>query len=534
VNSGTWGAASFLLSRPAMKIGSSIAALGLALSCTAIGCVADTGEGEEDDLTSVTARSRSLAFDGYVYVGANASDSEILYAVRAETQTAFGALRNAEIGVNNRELKAVDVKSFQRTKVNVVDANGTSTPMLKVKYRYTDNAVVPVSMANRSALGLAVMMPSYKSQTQRILKECTSNDSHAQEFSGSIWYVFDPSLSSCRAAMSAEQKAIDAANAKLSDPTTQVSRAEVERLYLPTTVKLGADKTNKGQSYPEYDRLFSGGVQKGKLVIGMVSGFIDHGATDSTDSGYREWMEQLRESMKGHSYKLTKIEPQEDLTTFTVNGKTVKAKGIEDLIAWKLDGKLPLGLSWSDSKALDQAVGKKLIQHWITLDSNVTVKIGSAATAKPLTLELYTYFGSGSGQEPHKRAIKNSDIYIYNGHSYIGYGPLDPSNFTASDFPSSYQILFVDGCVSYNYYEKDYIPLKSGGTKNLDLITNGLEASSYHSGYALGRFVSELVSGRQPSYRDLLMAASDTDALRVVDGEVDNTYSPKATPITMK
>src|SRR4051812_31413392 len=132
-----------------MKICSGIAALGLALSCTAIGCVGDTGNdlSEEDDLTSVTARSRSLQFDGYVYLAADASDDEILSAVRAETQTAFGALRNARIGVNNRELKAVDVKTFKRSKVTMVGDNGATTSMLKVTYRYTDMAVVPVDMA---------------------------------------------------------------------------------------------------------------------------------------------------------------------------------------------------------------------------------------------------------------------------------------------------------------------------------------------------------------------------------------------------
>lgn len=54
------------------------------------------------------------------------------------------------------------------------------------------------------------------------------------------------------------------------------------------------------------------------------------------------------------------------------------------------------------------------------------------------------------------------------------------------------------------------------------------------SGYALGRFVSTLVDGTQASYLDLLDAASDTDALRVVDGEVDNTYRPTKTPIAVK
>src|SRR4029078_6802195 len=135
--------------------------------------------------------------------------------------------------------------------------------------------------------------------------------------------------------------------------------------------------------------------------------------------------------------------------------------------------------------------GKKVIRHWISLEAKEKVKIGAKA-AKDFTVKIQTYFGAEGDSTPHKRGIKTSDVFIYNGHSYIGYGPLDPSRFSASDFPSSYQILFIDGCVSYNYYEKDYFPLKDGGTKNLELITNGLEAPAYHSGYALGRFINLL------------------------------------------
>src|SRR5262249_54877624 len=156
-----------------------------------------------------------------------------------------------------------------------------------------------VSMVNRSGIGLAVMTPGYKSQTSRILKECTANDSEAHEFQDSLWYVFDPSRASCQAAIATEQKAIDDAAAGLSDAQTQIPKQELDRWYVPTTVSLGADKTNKGQSWPEYDRLYRGGVQPNKLVIGMVNGFNDHGANDNFfDSGYRQWLEQLRESFR--------------------------------------------------------------------------------------------------------------------------------------------------------------------------------------------------------------------------------------------
>ncbi|MEO7328692.1 MAG: hypothetical protein ABI193_08955 [Minicystis sp.] len=492
--------------------------------------------GAEDDLTSNSARTRSLRFDGYVYVEVGASEATILSTVQKQTQTMFGPLRTAEIGVNNRELKAVDASTFVKTQVTVIDTKvvgDKGKPMQKVRYRYKDTAVVPVAMAKRSAITLAVMNPGYASQKKRILGECTENDAEAQDFQDSIWYVFDASLSSCNDAIAAEQEAIDLENAKLTDKKTQVSAAEVARLYIPTTVSLGADKTNKGTDYPEYDRLYAGGVEPGKLVIGLVNGFLDHehptGEVD--DSGFPEWLEELRETMKGGpAYAITKVEPAEDLTTFSVNGKTVKSTGIKDIIAWQLDGKLPAGLGNADKKALKAAVGKKTIKHWITLEAPVKVKIGSAAE-KTVTIKFNTYFGAEGDNTPHKRAIKTSDIFVYNGHSYIGYGPLDPSRFSAGDFPASYQIMFIDGCVSYNYYEKDYFPLKTGGTKNLELITNGLEAPAWKSGYALGRFLETLLDGSAASYKDLLAAAEDTDSLRVVDGEVDNKYTPASKPL---
>ena len=512
----------------------------LALALTAIGCAAHVDDAapesadDGDELTSNTARSRSLAFDGAVYVRVDASDAEILQAVQRQTKTAFGALRTAQIGVNNRELKAVDPKTFVKSVVEVVTTPGTpGTAMTKVTYRYTDDAVVPVSMARRTAISLAVLGQGYESKTDRILVECTDNDEEAHDFRGSLWYVFNASTSACKKAISAESKVVEADRAKLVDPKTQVPASEVSRLYRPMTVRLGADKTNKGRSYPEYDRLYAGGVQKGKLVMGVVNGVIDHGGGALVDdSGYHDWMNTMREVFRARpGYKLVKSEPQETFT-FKVGQKTLSPT-IQQMVDWELDGAWPAGLSQTDRASLRKQVGDKLIKHWLTIEAETTVQIGDAP-AQPLTLQLFTYFGAESSEVPHKRAIKNSDVFVYNGHSYIGFGPLDPSRFSVGDFPDSYQLLFIDGCVSYNYYEKDYFPLKAGGTKNLDLVTNGMEAPAWQSGWALGRFLARLTDGTQASYRDLLQAASATDPLRVVDGEVDNAYSPTKTPIKLK
>ena len=74
---------------------------------------------------------------------------------------------------------------------------------------------------------------------------------------------------------------------------------------------------------------------------------------------------------------------------------------------------------------------------------------------------------------------------------------------------------------------------------NLDMVTNGLESWVNGSGPAMGRLVASVVDGKQNSYSSILKAAAfdyqaydwGKDALRVVDGESDNTYKKTKTPI---
>ncbi|MEO7112222.1 MAG: hypothetical protein ABI183_17385, partial [Polyangiaceae bacterium] len=510
-------------------------ALGL-LALAACSAPADTSTDDDSDeaLTSLTALARTLKLQSVVYVDASASDDEILEAAKKQNQSAFGALRTASVGVNDRELASIDASTFVKSHVKVYDvAKGdkTGTPMLRVSYKYTDHAVVPKTMSKRSALPIAVLAGDYETQLDRITTQCTANDSEAKEFRDSIWYVFDPSLDGCKTAMAAEQRVIDADHAKITDKSG-VPLSEVNRLYSPLTVSLTRAKLNGTATYPEYDRLYGGGVQSGKLVIGMVSGMMADWAAGEhhdtiEDDGYDMWFGGLREIFAARpEMALVKSEPAEDFTKFIVSGKTYSVPGgIKDIMKWELDGSgFPAGTSTTVQHALRVAAGDKIAKHWLTFEAPVTVSIGSAAS-KSLTIQLNSYFGAETDPTPHKRGIKNSDIFVYNGHSYIGYGPLDPSNFSSSDFPSSYQVMVVNGCVSYNYYEKDYFPLKNGGTKNLELITNGLESWVNESGPAMGRLVGAMIDGKQESYTNILKAAQFTqygydwgmDALRVVD-----------------
>ncbi len=508
-----------------------------ALACSADNASEDDTEAGEEDLTSITARSRTLEFVGTVYVEPTATTESILQTVRSQAQTAFGPLRTSDMAVNSRELREIDTSTFVKRPVKVIDGNAAPKDMLEVKYTYKDNAVVAASYARRTSAPLALMNPSYRSQLDRVLRECTANDDEAREFQSSIWYVFEPRVQSCQQAMRTEQDKVNAARTALSDPRNQVAKAEVDRLYLPITVKLGADKTNKGNSYPDYHRLYKGGVKQDKLVISLVFGMIDHNSSGGpeTDYNWGELMTTLSETMDaGGDYKVVAGPDQIDLSRFTLaSGKVVNNPSIKDLVKLKTGGS-SLGLSYADSNDLQKQFASRINQKWLAIEKTIKVAVGNESP-RDFGVQFLVYFGASSSSTPHKFATKNSDVFLYNGHSSIGYGPLDPRNFTAADFPASYQIMWVDGCVSYNYYEKDYIPLKQGGTQNLDLITNGIEAPSWRSGHAMGQWLNKLLDGNGASYRDLLIAAQDTEALRVVDGELDNQYKPSnpATKVTI-
>jgi hypothetical protein len=312
------------------------------------------------------------------------------------------------------------------------------------------------------------------------------------------------------------------------------------------TAKLTPVHQDDVAKYPEYDLLYSGfGVESGKLVIGMVNGLMGDWAAGQTfdtyqDPGYSMWFGGMREIFDARAgFKLVSIENRENPLDFDVDGVPIHFNTFDDLIAFELDGKNPPGMGGLARNEVRKIVSQELALKWVTFEVPITVTTNGES--RPLTIKLQTIFGTDLDPAPHKKAIKTSDVFIYNGHSYIGYGPLDPSRMTADDFPGSYQIFNMNGCVSYNYYDKDYWPLKLGGTKGLDIITNGLESWVTESGQAMGRFVGGLIDGNFNSYPELLTKSQFTyygyewgmDALRVVDGELDNTYTPAEKPISL-
>ena len=508
------------------------ALVGLPLICALAACTAadegpTTAEGEED-LTSLSARQRVLQFEGIVYVEPNQSDTKILEVVHKQTQSAFGALLAQEIGVNSREVQNVDPRSFKKRNVTVVDPAGATSEMVEVRYSYKDNAVVPVAMSRKTSLQLALLGQGHEAKMKEVVENCTKNDKEAREDAdgGLLWYDFNPSKASCRQKMSAEQRIIDAETAALADSKKMVPKSRTERVYLPVTFALSRSENNAVKStYPEYDRLFSGGAEPGVLNIVLLAGRLAHDRVEAKkDDGYYHWMDALGVVFdENPDFELKKIEPSANLPS----GVTFK-----DAIKWVVYDQWPSGVNGTERTALATTFANTVDNHWLTFEKKVKVSIGNAAP-KDLTIRIETLFGADEDPKPHQRALSRGDVVIYNGHSYIGYGPLDPDNFKSTRFPGSYQLFWFDSCVSYNYYEKDFFTLKEGGSKNLDLITNGLEAPEWESGAAEGKFITKFLSGQNPSYQVLLEAAKATDSLRVVDGEIDNRFHPDRTSVKL-
>ncbi|MEI8257070.1 MAG: hypothetical protein WCJ30_15460, partial [Deltaproteobacteria bacterium] len=151
------------------------------------------------------------------------------------------------------------------------------------------------------------------------------------------------------------------------------------------------------------------------------------------------------------------------------------------------------------------------------------------------------YYAERPSSALYEQAWAGGDVVQYTGHTYIGSGgPIDARNYTASDFPSRYQLFMANSCVSFSFYNNSFFDLHPGGTRNLETVTNGLSVYLKGSGLSSARFVNGLIDGRGQSYAALLASmrvdlpwATAYDANRVVDGEMDNVYTPSTYTLSL-
>lgn len=522
-----------------------------ALLALPLGCGPEELVNTDDDLTSNSAVEREVTIKGYVYVAESAASYTIESAVKRQLRTAFGPLRIAKISVDDREFASnVDPSTFVKTVVDVVktDEQGQKSvvkQVARVDYTYVARGLVVKSLASKTSVSMALLMGSYQSFVDDIIHDCVENYAHDSEFASSFWYVWAPNTYACKKRIATEVDEIAASRSGLE--ANELSEPEADRRFLPLTVtlkKVDAPTT----TYPEYDRLYGlGDPSKDRIVVYQIAGTASHAGdpaseTHANDMGFKEFFKEIKVLADSFAELRVATTSKVALLSIPFKGETIEAT-FADLYNWVVNkSSFPSKVASADRDDFRRAIHDQLDQQWVILEAPITVKSGR--DDKRMVLEFRLLYGISSGwnvRDLWKEAFAQGDVVLYNGHSYIGSGPLDPSNYRNATFKDGYQIFFFNSCVSFNYYSADYFDLKPGGTKNLELITNGIEVYIRDGGKSMGQFIAALFDGKQNSWLEMMKKTAVTlwgyskhDPNRVVDGELDNVYAPATTPITVE
>jgi len=413
----------------------------------------------------------------------------------------------------------------------------------EVSYTYRARALVEKSLASKSSLSLALLMGNYQSFVSDIIRDCVENYAEDQEFASSFWYVYAPNESTCQTLIQKEAQKVQSERVGLT--AGQIGETEYARRFLPVTAQLDS-VAGPAVSYPEYDRLYgTDDATKKKVVVYQIVGVASHDGDPedqrhANDMGFVEFFKMFKVLSDKWPKLQVSADSSVDPLSVVFNGTTYSGS-FDDLYRWTVSHYgYPSGITSSNSDDFRRAIHDHIYRKWIRVEVPLTVQSGHST--KQMTLQLRLLFGTDSGytvKSYFKEAFKNGDVVMYDGHSYIGSGPLDPNNYSASDFAFKYQVFLFNSCVSFNYYGVDYFDLKSGGTKDLDLVTNGLEVWIRDGGKSMGQFIVALFDGKQNNWLTVLTRTQISsyfgvhDPNRNVDGEQDNVYDPNSTPITV-
>ncbi len=519
------------------------------LGAFAAACGSGTSTSDDlqgNDLTGISGVERGVHFDGQVFVSTTATDGDIEGAILKQTEVAIGSLRADEVSLSKRHTTGgVDRSSWQRRTVKIVDpATGSSTgDLLQVTYRYNDRAAVSHKHDNQSALAMTLLASDYESKFGQFGTACSEDGSLIW-----YWYHFRPQNSACLPLIADEARAVQAERTKLGERSDAVGPLEAKRIFVPLTVKLDPPNNPSKEFYPEYDRLLS--PDKQQIVVYAFLG-VDKDNKDPDDLLGREAIRFYRELLKAQpNLRPVHTEPFAMLLDVYVDGTKIQDVTYERMFKWLLDRTdYPAEVGNDPAKilALRKAALAAFAERWIYWD--VPIEVTQGDSKRTVTLEIRSFFGREEGDNDVRMHAKwrfleafwYGDVFVYNGHSHLGYSELSTEEYSSWNFNERYQVMMIQSCISFNYYRGGYMALKPGGSRNLDTISNGLSSYIDGGGVASARFVAGLFDGKFSSYRKLLESMRVTAAwetnyepMRVADGELDNVYDPTRTPITLK
>ncbi len=508
-----------------------------------------------DDLTSASGREAVIEFDSYVYAVPDADDRSIQRAIQLQVKSAIGALRGPEIAIQDRDaLHNIDPAGWRRETLSVISTPLAETPsrVQRVRFHYRDTALLRRPFSSRPSattttpqtIQLPLLFGDYVSRADRLRPACSDDPNTAAD---SLWFHFTPQRAGCQSLIRTENDALSRANARLA--TGQVSRAETERSFVTVRATLRPVAPPRTR-YPEYDRLWGFGSDRTQLVAYAFFG-VDEDLRDSSDNSLIEFLRFVRivrERFPG--FRVTHTQPFASLLDFEVGGQRVTAT-YDDIPRWVIDNAgfpAAVGSNAALREQLKQQVINRFAERWIYWD--LPVRVSRGAQARDVTVQLRTYWGHEDGRPEWRQAARwryleamwHGDLFFYQGHSHFGHGPLEPTGYTGANFPPDrYQVMLINSCVSFNYYDTDFLVMHPGGTRNLDIIVNGLPAYWTNMGEATGRAFIGLIDGENRSWESLLRSTSvrtpwapgGYDPLRAVNGEIDNVFDPARGRVTV-
>jgi hypothetical protein len=287
---------------------------------------------------------------------------------------------------------------------------------------------------------------------------------------GDFFYFWDPDKTDC----------------DLKNNSTDVLRFEAKLTKINNT-KL---------TYPEYDRLYKIEQSNPELLVSIFIGYIDEFNSE-------------RAARDDHGFY-----------TYSDLVLNLKDKGFEQT-------------EKQDRVQLAEKEWIKGINYFSSFSRTVKTNLGNEVTVKINLLLSKTEPNETDTTFPrlYVKALKESDLVAYDGHSGLG-ANLSFDYLPRFSFKSNYQILFLNGCSSYPYFNQNYFEKKPNGSKDMEIITSGLSTLTSTSTSNMMAFLNPFLDGKTISYQTLLNAIEKSNGgeatyLMGVNGDEDNSFKPK-------
>lgn len=495
-----------------------------------------------DDLTSVDGLEHVIDFEAWVDVAPGATDGVAKDAIHRQLKSALGALREQGIGIADRDAIR-NLASIQLVRTRMAIRGGGEID--RVRYHYHDQALVERTQLPSGPVDLTLLFGDYPARSAELQPACVDEATDAD----SLWYHYAPKRSACKSKIVAEQNAINAEKTLLSSVATQIGQADAARRFLATRATL-TPVVAAPTAWPEHDQLwgFAGDTARTKVVVYAFFG-VDRDEADPADSGlveYLRFQRELRSKLAG--LRVTETSPSAMLLDFRIDGQLIPNVTWADVERWVIDNTgFPAGVGTDAAKRTEllRQVVSLFSERWIVW--SMPVHVTRNGVERQMTVELRTWHGWEDGSPEIRQrarwryleAFWHGDVFAYTGHSHFGHGPLEPWEYSGANFPDRYQVMLFNSCLSFNYYDEDFLAMHPRGGQKLDVVVNGLPAYWQGMGQASASYIVGVLSGTQ-SWRQVLTSMAVNlpwqagyDPMRAVNGELGNAFDPAAGAISI-